>query len=135
MSLPRRVVRCRLFPVFAAAAANAQAMRVGLAEDPDVLDPTLARTFVGRIVFAAMCDKLFDVDEKLSVVPPLAHRYDWPADSTTLTTTLRPAVTSPAARNFHPAPVPSARPLRSGIPRQWRSCAAWLAIRCAVSRG
>jgi len=27
-------------------------LRIGLAEDPDVLDPTLARTFVGRIVFA-----------------------------------------------------------------------------------
>jgi len=27
-------------------------LRVGLAEDPDVLDPTLARTYVGRIVFA-----------------------------------------------------------------------------------
>ena len=27
-------------------------LTVGLAEDPDQLDPTLARTFVGRIVFA-----------------------------------------------------------------------------------
>ena len=26
--------------------------RIGLAEDPDVLDPTLARSFVGRVVFA-----------------------------------------------------------------------------------
>src|SRR6516165_2221845 len=29
-------------------------------EDPDILDPTLARTYVGRIVFASFCDKLFD---------------------------------------------------------------------------
>ena len=36
---------------------------LGLAEDPDVLDPTLARTFVGRIVFASLCDKLVDIDE------------------------------------------------------------------------
>ena len=49
-----------------AAGAQAQTLRIGLAEDPDVLDPTLARTFVGRIVFAALCDKLFDVDEKLN---------------------------------------------------------------------
>ena len=37
-----------------------------------MLDPTLARTFVGRIVFAALCDKLFDIDEKLAIVPQLA---------------------------------------------------------------
>ena len=37
-------------------------LRIGLAEDPDVLDPTLARTYVGRIVFASICDKLFDID-------------------------------------------------------------------------
>ena len=49
-----------------AAPAHAQTLRIGLAEDPDVLDPTLARTFVGRIVFAALCDKLFDIDEKLA---------------------------------------------------------------------
>ena len=42
----------------------------GLAEDPDVLDPTLARTYVGRIVFASICDKLFDIDEKLAVSRP-----------------------------------------------------------------
>jgi peptide/nickel transport system substrate-binding protein len=33
--------------------------RVGLVEDPDVIDPPLARTYVGRIVFASLCDKLF----------------------------------------------------------------------------
>jgi peptide/nickel transport system substrate-binding protein len=47
-------------------------LRIGLAEDPDVLDPTLARTYVGRIVFASFCDKLFDIDEHLNVVPQLA---------------------------------------------------------------
>ncbi|MEY3487776.1 MAG: hypothetical protein RL075_1781, partial [Pseudomonadota bacterium] len=35
----------------ATCAAQAQTLRIGLAEDPDVLDPTLARSFVGRIVF------------------------------------------------------------------------------------
>lgn len=65
-----------------AAAAQAQTnFRVGLAEDPDVLDPTLARTFVGRIVFAALCDKLIDIDEKLNMVPQLATSWDWSADS------------------------------------------------------
>src|SRR3954453_23818703 len=45
---------------------------VALAEDPDLLDPTLARTFVGRMVFANMCEKLYDVNNKLEIVPQLA---------------------------------------------------------------
>ena len=73
--------------------AAAQTLRVGLAEDPDVLDPTLARTFVGRIVFAGLCDKLFDVDEKLQIVPQLATAYEWSADSKALTLKIRPGVT------------------------------------------
>lgn len=72
---------------------SAQTLRVGLAEDPDVLDPTLARTFVGRIVFAALCDKLVDVDEKLNWVPQLAQSWQWSADSKSLTMKLRPGVT------------------------------------------
>ena len=76
-----------------AATAHAQTLRIGLAEDPDVLDPTLARTFVGRIVFAALCDKLFDIDEKLAIVPQLATAYEWSADSKALTLKLRPGVT------------------------------------------
>src|SRR6266436_5678663 len=55
-------------------------LRIGLAEDPDVLDPTLARTYVGRIVFASICDKLFDIDEKLNVVPQLALSSDTSED-------------------------------------------------------
>ncbi|MDE2277336.1 MAG: ABC transporter substrate-binding protein, partial [Burkholderiales bacterium] len=75
-----------------AALAQAQTLRVGLAEDPDVLDPTLARTFVGRIVFAAMCDKLVDIDEKLAIVPQLALAWQWSADHKALTLKLRPGV-------------------------------------------
>jgi peptide/nickel transport system substrate-binding protein len=73
--------------------AGAQTLRIGLAEDPDVLDPTLARTFVGRIVFAALCDKLVDIDEKLNIVPQLAASWEWSADSKALTLKLRPGVT------------------------------------------
>ena len=36
-------------------------LTIGLAEDPDALDPTLARTFVGRMVFLHMCEKLYDL--------------------------------------------------------------------------
>ena len=72
---------------------SAQTLRFGLAEDPDALDPTLARTFVGRIVFASLCDKLVDIDEKLAIVPQLATGYEWSADSKALTMKVRNGVT------------------------------------------
>ena len=75
------------------AIASAQNLRIGLAEDPDILDPTMARTFVGRIVFAGLCDKLFDLDEKLNIVPQLATGYEWSADNKALTIKLRSGVT------------------------------------------
>ena len=68
-------------------------LRIGLAEDPDVLDPSLARTYVGRIVFASFCDKLFDIDENLNVVPQLALSHSTSADGKTVTIKLRPGVT------------------------------------------
>src|ERR1700687_1864992 len=75
------------------AAVQAQTtLRIGLAEDPDVLDPTLARTYVGRIVFSALCDKLFDIDEKLNIVPQLALSHETSADGKEMTIKLRPGV-------------------------------------------
>ncbi len=79
--------------VLASNVASAQTtLRVGLAEDPDILDPTLARTYVGRIVFASFCDKLFDIDEKLNVVPQLALSHETSADGKAVTIKLRPGV-------------------------------------------
>jgi peptide/nickel transport system substrate-binding protein len=78
-----------------ALAPGAQAettLRIGLAEDPDILDPTMARTYVGRIVFAAVCDKLFDIDEKLNIVPQLALSQETSADGKEVTIKLRPGV-------------------------------------------
>src|SRR6202166_1778244 len=67
-------------------------LRIGLAEDADILDPTLARTYVGRIVFAAFCDKLFDIDEKLNLVPQLALSHETSGDGKEVTIKLRPNV-------------------------------------------
>src|SRR5271168_667966 len=75
--------------------ASAQAettLRIGLAEDPDMLDPSVGRTYVGRIVFSAFCDKLFDIDEKLNIVPQLALSYETSADGKAMTVKLRPGV-------------------------------------------
>ncbi|AOB31623.1 ABC transporter substrate-binding protein [Bordetella sp. H567] len=73
----------------AAGSAVAQELRVGLQEDPDVLDPARARTYVGRIVFTSLCDKLVDIDPKLHIVPQLATSWTWNADNTELTMKLR----------------------------------------------
>ena len=77
----------------AVAPALAQShLRIGLADDPDVLDPTLARSYTARIVFASICDKLFDIDEKLNIVPQLALGHETSADGKTVTIKLRPGV-------------------------------------------
>src|SRR4030095_12457641 len=76
-----------------ASTVQGQTLRIGLAEDPDILDPTMARTFVGRIVFAGLCDKLFDLDEKLNIVPQLATSYEWSKDNKSLTIKVRDGVT------------------------------------------
>jgi peptide/nickel transport system substrate-binding protein len=88
-----------------ATASQAQTLRIGLAEDPDVLDPTLARTFVGRVVFAALCDKLLDLDENLKIVPQLATSYEWSPDYKALTLKLRQGVTFHDGEKFDAAAV------------------------------
>ncbi len=85
-------------------AASAQTFRIALREDPDILDPTLARTYVGRIVFAGLCDKLFDINEKLEIVPQLAVGHEW-SDPTTLLVKLRPGVTFHDGESFDAAAV------------------------------
>ncbi len=97
-----RRLRCRDFgsAVLAAAlwlslaltAHGETTLRIGLAEDPDVLDPSIGRTYVGRIVFASLCDKLFDIDEKLNIVPQLALSHETSADGKEMTIKLRPDV-------------------------------------------
>jgi len=81
--------------LFGAAVGSSSAqtsLRIGLGDDPDVMDPSLARTYSGRIVFAAICDKLFDIDEKLNIVPQLALSHETSADGKTVTIKLRPGV-------------------------------------------
>ena len=88
-----RLAALAAFVALGCGTAAAQShLRIGLAEDPDVLDPSLARTYVGRIVFASICDKLFDIDQKLNVVPQLALRHETSEDGKTVTIKLRPNV-------------------------------------------
>jgi peptide/nickel transport system substrate-binding protein len=92
MNILRLAVAAALLLMFQASAFAQTTLRIGLAEDPDILDPTMARTYVGRIVFASFCDKLFDIDEKLNIVPQLALSHETSADGKEVTIKLRPGV-------------------------------------------
>ena len=82
-----------IFVVLAGSPAGAQTtLRIGLAEDPDVLDPTLSRTYVGKIVFSSICDKLFDIDENLDPISQLALAHETSPDGKAVTIKLRPGV-------------------------------------------
>src|SRR3546814_2867722 len=59
---------------------------------PDVLDPDQSRTFVGRIVYTSLCDKLVDITPELKLIPQLATAWSWSDDSKTLTMDLREGV-------------------------------------------
>ncbi|MGO4704416.1 ABC transporter substrate-binding protein [Microvirga sp. 2MCAF38] len=74
-------------------AVSAQTLKIGLNDDPDVLDPHRARTFTGRIVFASLCDKLVDITPDLKFAPELATEWKWGEDGKTLTFKLRPGAT------------------------------------------
>ena len=97
--------------VWGSAGVAQTTLRIGLAEDPDVLDPTLARTYVGRIVFASLCDKLFDIDASLNIVPQLALAHETAADGKSVTIKLRPAV------KFHDGETMDAAAVKASLER------------------
>ena len=66
------VLPCLLAALSAAVYGQPRTIRIALNQDPDILDPTLARSYVGRIIFANLCEKLYDVDPKGALVPQLA---------------------------------------------------------------
>src|SRR5438094_6458097 len=73
--------------------AQKKTLVVALNQDPDILDPTLARTYVGRIVFSQMCEKLYEIDESLRISPQLAADMPTISDGgRTVTIKLRPGV-------------------------------------------
>ena len=93
MSLNRFVTLTLATMLLAAGPAAAQSvLRIGLNDDPDALDPTISRAYTGRLVFAAVCDKLFDVTPELKIVPQLATSFEWAADQRSVVIKLRPGV-------------------------------------------
>jgi peptide/nickel transport system substrate-binding protein len=76
-----------------AAHAQKKQLVVGLNQDPDILDPTLARTYVGRIIFSHICEKLYEIDDKLQIHPQLAADMPQYSDGgRTMTIKLRSSV-------------------------------------------
>ena len=81
------------FAAFAAAKPSvAQTLRVGLDEDPTVLDPAQSGNLGERQVFAALCDKLVDIDPTGKIVPMLATSWSLSPDAKSITLTLRKGV-------------------------------------------
>jgi peptide/nickel transport system substrate-binding protein len=75
------------------AQAQKKTLVIALNQDPDILDPSPSRTYVGRIIFAQMCEKLYEIDENLKIFPQLAADLPAFADGgKTVTIKLRPGV-------------------------------------------
>ncbi|HWJ73739.1 MAG TPA: ABC transporter substrate-binding protein [Kaistia sp.] len=87
------------------APALAADLKIGIGEDPDALDPDQSRTFVGEVVFAAMCDKLVNIQPDLTIIPQLATDWSWAPDGKTLTMHLREGVTFQDGTPFDAAAV------------------------------
>ena len=93
MRIVRPITLAAALGLAATSAALAQShLRIGLGDDPDVLDPSLSRTYTARMVFASVCDKLFDIDARLAIVPQLALAHETSADGLAVTIKLRPGV-------------------------------------------
>lgn len=92
MKLITRLSTAFLASTLLAFPLSAAELRIGLQDDADVLDPAQSRTFVGRIVYTAMCDKLVDITPELKIVPQLATEWAWSEDGKTLTMQLRQGV-------------------------------------------
>ncbi|MFL6135939.1 MAG: ABC transporter substrate-binding protein [Nocardioidaceae bacterium] len=79
---------------------------MALSAEPDLLDPTLARSFYSRYVFSTMCEKLYDVDQNAQLVPQLATNLpETSSDGKTVTIKLRSGVRFADGTDFDSAAV------------------------------
>jgi peptide/nickel transport system substrate-binding protein len=90
--MKRELIASLAATILTIGSACAADLKIGLQEDPDVLDPAQSRTFVGRIVYTALCDKLVDITPDLKFVPQLATEWHWSDDGLQLTMKLRQGV-------------------------------------------
>jgi peptide/nickel transport system substrate-binding protein len=101
---------------------NGGTLTIGLAEDPDALDPTLARTFVGRMIFMHMCEKLYDIDAHLNIVPQLAAAMPkFSTNKKTVTIKLRTGIKFNDGTAFNAAAVKQSLDRHKTLPRSTRA--------------
>jgi peptide/nickel transport system substrate-binding protein len=75
-----------------ASGAIAQDLRIALQSDADILDPDQSRTFVGRIIYTSLCDKLVDISPDLEIIPQLATDWTVAEDGMSIDMTVREGV-------------------------------------------
>lgn len=95
-------------------------LRIGLQDDPDMLDPARARSYSGRIVFTALCDKLVDTAPDLTVIPQLATSWTLSEDGRALTFRLREGVAFQDGEPFDAAAVKANMDRYVGLPDSLR---------------
>lgn len=88
----KALVTVLLSTVVMAANASAKDMRIGLNEDPDSLDPARSRTFVSSMVYEQLCNRLFNTNEDMQIIPELATEWAWSDDGRQLIIQLREGV-------------------------------------------
>src|SRR5437660_2413644 len=87
------VLAAALLALALPAHAQKKTLVVALNQDPDLLDPTLARASRGRFAFSHTCENLYDIDEGLRISPQLAAALPVIADGgRTVTIKLRSGV-------------------------------------------
>src|SRR5215218_4853567 len=106
----------------ASSARSGGTLTIAFSTDPDVLDPTLARTFVGRMIFAHICEKLYDLNGKLQIVPQLAAALPrFSADKQTVTIRLRRGIKFNDGTAFNAAAVKKSLDRHKTLPRSTRA--------------
>ncbi|MFC7399807.1 ABC transporter substrate-binding protein [Chelatococcus sp. GCM10030263] len=90
----KRVARWSALLAFALVAGpvSAAGLRIGMRADPDILDPAQGTSVYGRVIFAALCDKLIDTSAEGGFRPQLATQWTWSTDNKSLTLKLREGV-------------------------------------------
>jgi peptide/nickel transport system substrate-binding protein len=74
------------------APAEAKTLRYATQEEADALDPAQGGTYGGRVIFAALCDKLVDITPELEIAPMLATSWEVAPDGKAVTFRLREGV-------------------------------------------
>ena len=101
---------------------NGGTLTIGFDVDPDALDPTLSGTVAGRWVFIDMCEKLYDIDAHLNIVPQLAASLPtFSENKKTVTIRLRTGIRFNDGTPFNAAAVKQSIERHKTMPRSMRA--------------